>query len=331
MTRGPIDPAWQDLRVAITGGAGFIGSTLAVALSDAGAAVRVLDNFHPHGGANPINLAGANEGIQLIKGDVRDESSVRKLVRDVDVLFNLAGQTSHQASMSDPLSDLEVNSRAQLTILQACRDLAPAARIVYASTRQLYGRAIYLPVDEKHPIDPPDFNAINKISGEHFHRLYNRLYGVRSNIARLTNVYGPRMRICDARQMFLGSWIGTALRGGTFEVWGGEQRRDLSFVDDTVAALIAMAGAEPFGQTFNVGGTHPITLKNLADAVIREAGSGAFVVREMPEERSRIDIGDFFADDRLLQNATGWRNKTAIDVGLKATIDYFRNHLPQYV
>lgn len=330
MSPAAASPEWSSLRVAVTGGAGFIGSTLALALHRAGATVSVLDSFDTRGGANPANLAGQPD-IRVITGDVRDPAAVRELIAGADVLFNLAAQTSHQDSMTDPQTDLDINTRAQIVILEACRELVPAVRVVYASTRQLYGRAEYLPVDEKHPVNPPDVNAINKIAGESYHRLYSRIYGVRSNIARLTNVYGPRMRVRDAKQMFLGSWIGAVLQGQTFEVWGGEQRRDLSYVDDTVAALMAIAGVEPFGHTFNVGGIPPISLTELADLLVTEAGTGGYVVREMPEERRRIDIGDFFSDDRLLQSTTGWRSQTAIKVGLKATVDYYRTALSQYL
>ena len=322
--------SWSGRHVAITGGAGFIGSTLAATLCEAGASVVVLDSFDPRGGANEANLAEIESAVRILRADVRDKGAIQELVGDADVLFNLAGQTSHQDSMTDPLADLDINTRAQVNILETCRESVPDIRIVYASTRQLYGKAQYLPVDEKHPVTPPDVNAINKISGEHYHLLYNRIYGLKSSIARLTNVYGPRMRIRDARQMFLGSWIGAALSGREFEVWGGEQKRDLSFVGDTVSALIAIALAEP-GRIFNVGGSPPVSLLQLADLVVSSAGSGSYVKREMPAERKRIDIGDFYADDRLLQETTGWRNRTDIEAGLRATIDFYRTRLSLYL
>ena len=330
MNNAPLSAAWKGRRAAVTGGAGFIGSTLAVTLAKAGASVSILDTFDHRGGANEANLAGHAGDIRVIRGDVRNSDAVHEAIRGADFLFNLAGQTSHQDSMSDPLTDLDINARAQVVILEACKNLAPDIRIVYASTRQLYGRPQYLPVDERHPINPPDVNAINKIAGEQYHLLYHRIYGLKSSIARLTNVYGPRMRIRDARQMFLGAWIGAALGGRDFEVWGGGQKRDLSFVDDSVAALIAIAEAEPCGRIFNIGGSAPVSLQALANMVVAAVGGGNYAIREMPEQRRLIDIGDFFADDRLLQDATGWRTRTDIEAGLKATVDYYRTRLALY-
>jgi nucleoside-diphosphate-sugar epimerase len=330
MVNEALDASWRGCRVAVTGGAGFIGSTLAVALAKVGASVSILDSFDDRGGANKANLADHEDNIRIIKGDIRDVRSVCEVVEGADFLFNLAGQTSHQDSMSEPLADLDINSRAQLVILEACKTHAPDISIVYASTRQLYGRPQYLPVDERHPIDPPDINAINKIAGEHYHILYHRVYGLKTSIARLTNVYGPRMRIKDARQMFLGSWIGAALSGRTFEVWGGQQRRDLSFVDDTVAALIAISGTKPGGRIFNIGGSAPVTLQELADMVIEAVGGGCYAVRAMPEQRRLIDIGDFFADDRLLREATGWCSTTSLEAGLKRTVEFYRSRLALY-
>jgi UDP-glucose 4-epimerase len=323
--------AWKDRRVAITGGAGFIGSTLARTLCDAGASVTTLDAYDLLGGAHSANLAGYEGRLDIRRGDVRDRETIHTVVQNADVLFNLAAQTSHQDSMTDPLTDLDINCRAQVGILEACRDVSPNVRIVFGSTRQVYGKAHYLPVDEKHPVNPPDVNAINKLAGEQYYQLYGRIHGIRCNIARLTNTYGPRMRIRDARQMFLGFWLGKALQNEQFEVWGGDQTRDMCYVDDAVHALIAMADTESFGHIFNVGGGTPISLNDLAARLVASCGSGRYVKRDFPEERRRIDIGDFYADDRLLQASTGWKRRVGLEEGLAKTVAYFRDRLDQYL
>ncbi|MEX2044143.1 MAG: NAD-dependent epimerase/dehydratase family protein, partial [Opitutus sp.] len=221
------------------------------------------------------NLAGIASRVKVHIADVRDSPQLPRLVRGQDFLFNLAGQTSHMDSMADPQTDLDINCRAQLAILEACRLHNPAIRIVFASTRQIYGRPDYLPVDEKHPLRPVDVNGINKIAGESFHLLYSRVHGIRATALRLTNTIGPRMRIKDARQTFVGVWIRRLLEGRSFEVWGGEQRRDFTYVDDAVEAFL-LAAARPLavGAVFNVGGPPPVSLRQLAEILVQIHGGG---------------------------------------------------------
>ena len=218
--------SFQGRRVLITGGLGFIGSNLARALVDALAdAWSLVDSLVPEYGGNRHNVAGLEDRLRINISDVRDEHSLRYLVRGQDFLFNLAGQTSHLDSMTDPFTDLEINCRAQLSILEACRHENPGVKIVFASTRQIYGRPQRLPVDEKHPIAPVDVNGINKTAGEWYHLLYGEVYGLRVSALRLTNTYGPRMRVRDARQTFLGYWLRLAVEGRPIEIFGdGEQR-----------------------------------------------------------------------------------------------------------
>jgi len=254
------------------------------------------------------------------------------LMQGQDYLFNLAGQTSHMDSMQHPITDLEINAKAQLYILEACRWSNPGIKIVFASTRQIYGKPEYLPVDEKHLLRPVDVNGINKMAGEWYHILYNNVYGIRACALRLTNTYGPRMRVKDARQTFLGIWIRLLAEGKSFEVWGGEQLRDFTYVEDCVEALL-LAGAceEANGQVFNLGGDCSITLKDIAALLVEANGGGAFVVREFPSDRKRIDIGDYYADDRLARRMLGWRPNVPLREGLARTIEYYRANLKHYL
>jgi len=257
---------------------------------------------------------------------------MRVIVRDQDFLFNLAGQTGHLDSMRDPQTDLEINSRAQLSILEACRGNNPDVRIVFASTRQLYGRPMYLPVDEAHPVHPVDVNGINKLSGEWYHLLYNDVYGLRASALRLTNTYGPHMRIKDARQTFLGIWIRRVVSGEPFEVWGGEQKRDFTYVDDAVNAfLLAAASEEANGRVFNLGGSEVVTLRELADLVVRMHGGGSYVIREFPPENKRIDIGDFYSDWSSINKALDWSPTVNLDDGIARTLQFYKAHLAEYV
>ncbi len=319
-------------RVLITGALGFIGSNLVRRLAELGAQVLAVDSLIPEYGGNLFNIAGLENRVQVNISDVRDEHSMRYLVQGQDFLFNLAGQTSHMDSMNDPDADLEINCRAQLSILEACRKYNPAIKIVFASTRQLYGKPDYLPVDEKHLLRPVDVNGINKMAGEWYHILYNNVYGIRSCALRLTNTYGPRMRIKDARQTFLGVWIRLVVERKPFEVWEGHQLRDFTFVDDAVEAfLLAAASEKANGEIFNLGGDSVVSLKELADLVVEMNGGGEFVTRTYPAERKRIDIGDYYADFGKIAGALGWQPQTNLREGLRQTLEFYREHLPKYL
>src|SRR5207237_675266 len=282
-------------NVLITGGLGFIGSNLARRLVDLGAQVQLVDSLIPEYGGCRFNIAGIEEKIQVNISDVRDEHSMRYLVQNQDYLFNLAGQTSHMDSMQDPYTDPEINARAQLSILEACRKHNPNIKIVFASTRQIYGKPEYLPVDERHLLRPVDVNGINKMAGEWYHILYNNVYGIRACALRLTNTIGPRMRVKDARQTFRGVWIRLLLEGKSFEVWDGHQLRDFTYVDDAVEAFVLAAASEKAnGQVFNLGSEQAIDLKTLAELLIEVNGGGECVMRSFPSERKLIDIGDYY-------------------------------------
>lgn len=324
--------AWDGKQVMITGGAGFIGSTLARRLVAIGARVTIVDSLLPLYGGNVFNLAGVENAVRLNVSDVRDQYSLRHLVQGQDVVFNLAGQTSHMDSMEDPFTDLEINCRAQLSILETCRHANPGGKIVFASTRQIYGRPDYLPVDEKHLLRPVDVNGINKMAGEWYHILYNNVYGVRACALRLTNTYGPRMRVKDARQTFLGVWIRALIEGAPIEVWGGEQLRDFSFVDDVVEALLVAALDERVnGKAYNIGGTPVVSLRDLAELMVRLNGGGRVEVKAFPAARKRIDIGDYYSDDTAFRAATGWNPKVTLDDGLSRTLAFYREHLRHYL
>ena len=319
-------------RVAITGGLGFIGSALAARLVGLGAKVLLIDSLAPNYGGNLFNIASIRDRIEVAIVDLRETQRLRPLLEGCDHLFNLAGQTSHLDSMHDPVTDLEINSLAQLTLLEACRATCPGATIVFASTRQIYGRPLYLPVDEKHPLHPVDVNGINKMAGEAYHTLYHEVYGLKATALRLTNTYGPRMRIKDARQTFVGVWLRALLEGKPFEVWGGAQKRDFTYVDDAVEAfLLAAVTPESKGKVFNLGGEAPVSLSELAELLVAANGGGGYVNHEFPAERRRIDIGDYFADDRLFRGATGWEPRVSLADGLARSLAYFRDHLVHYV
>ncbi len=322
----------QGRQVLITGGLGFIGSNLARRLVSLGARVTLVNSLVPEYGGNLFNIEGIQERVRVNISDVRDEYSMRYLVQGQDLLFNLAGQTSHADSMLDPYTDLDINCRAQLSILETCRKHNPGIKIVLASTRQIYGKPGYLPVDEKHLLRPVDVNGINKMAGEWYHILYNDVYGIRACALRLTNTIGPRMRIKDSRQTFVGTWIRLLVEGKPFEVWEGNQLRDFTYVEDTVDALLLAAASEKTnGQVLNLGGDCVISLKNLADLLVDVNGAGEYAVRPYPANRKRIDIGSYYADFRLIQSVLGWKPEMPLREGLARTLAFYRENLHHYV
>lgn len=323
---------FADKRVLITGGLGFLGSNLAHRLAGLGARVTLVDSLIPEYGGNPFNISGIEDRVRVNISDVRDPHSMSRLVKGQDYLFNLAGQTSHMDSMEAPETDLEINCRAQLSILEACRKHNPGIRVVFASTRQIYGKPECLPVTEKHLLRPTDVNGINKMAGEWYHILYNNVHGISACALRLTNTYGPRMRVKDARQTFLGIWVRNLIAGRALEVWGGAQLRDFSYVDDAVDAFLA-AAANPNsdGKAYNIGGCEVISLMDLAALLVEVFGSGETRIREFPEDRKRIDIGDYYADDSLIRGDLGWEPRIPLREGLERTLAYYQEHLPCYL
>lgn len=319
-------------QILITGGLGFIGSSLARRLVNLGAYVTLADSLIPEYGGNLFNITGIENQVRVNISDVRDEHSMRYLIQDQDYLFNLAGQTSHIDSMQDPYTDLEINCRAQLSILEACRKYNPNIKLVFASTRQIYGKPDYVPVDEKHLLRPVDVNGINKMAGEWYHILYNNVYGIRACALRLTNTYGPRMRIKDARQTFLGIWIRLLVEGKSFEVWEGQQLRDFTFVDDAVDAFLMAAASEAAnGQLFNLGGDSVVSLSELADLLVKVNKGGQYRVHSFPADRKQIDIGDYYADFSLIHSTLGWVPKVSLQEGLDRSLAFYREHLSHYL
>lgn len=324
--------SFRDAKVLITGGLGFIGATLAHELAAAGSDVLIVDSMVPEYGGNFANLEGLGGKVTVNISDVRDRHSLRHLLRGQDFVFNLAGQTSHVDSMDDPYTDLDINCRSQLSILEACRHYNPSAKIVFASTRQIYGRPRYLPVDERHPCAPVDVNGINKMAGEWYHLLYGEVYGLSVSVIRLTNTYGPRMRVRDARQTFLGIWFRLIIEGRELTVYGnGQQRRDLNYVDDAIRAFMMVAATdEANGEVYNLGDTNVVSLVELAELLVEVNGRGSYRLVPFPPERQVIDIGDYYADFRKIETSLGWRPTVSLRDGIARTLAYCREHAAKY-
>ncbi len=324
---------YQGKKVLITGGLGFIGSNLAIQLVKCGADVTLVDSMIPEYGGNLFNIEPIKNRVRVNFSDVRDIHSMEYLVKDQDYLFNLAGQVSHIDSMTEPFIDLDINTRAQVVILEACRQFNPGIVVIFASTRQIYGRPQYLPVDELHPLSPPDVNGINNLAGEFYHTLYYNAYDLNTVSLRLTNTYGPRQLLKHNRQGFIGVFVRQIIQGEKIKIFGtGQQIRDMNYVDDVVDALaLAGANSDCYGQVYNLGGNEPINLIDFAKLLIELNGTGEFEIIPFSPEKKRIDIGDYYGDYDKFSQVTNWQPKISLKEGYTQMISYYKEHLKKYL
>ena len=324
--------AYRGLNILVTGGLGFIGSNLAIRLVELGANVLIVDSMIPAYGGNEFNVAAVRDRICIDFSDIRNQQSLPVLIADQNMVFSLAGQVSHLDSMTDPMADLEINCQSQLALLEACRHYNPQTRIVFASTRQLYGRPQYLPVDENHPLVPVDVNGINKLASEMYYSLYHQVYGIHTVSLRLTNTYGPRMDLRNDRKGFAGVFLRQAILGETLRLFGtGQQRRDFNYVDDVVEALlIAGQRTELAGDVFNLGNEEHHSLTEFV-TTLQQFADFQYQRVPFPADRERIDIGDYYGSYQKFHDATGWRPQVSLATGLERSVAFFQEHRQQYL
>ena len=326
------EQAYAGKPVLVTGGLGFIGSNLAIRLAELGADVTVVDSLIPELGGNGFNVAPVDGQIRVSTADLRDEDAVAGLVPRQEVVFAVAGNVSHVDSITDPLRDLDLNYRAQLSLLEALRKGNPEARLVYAGSRQQYGRPRYLPVDERHPLEPADVNGIDKAAAESATLLYHRVHGLPGCSLRLTNTYGPRMQMRHGRQGFVPWFVRRAMDGEELELYGGgESLRDFNEVTDVVEAFLLCGRADAaVGEIFNLGHPKPVTIRRFAEILLDVTGSGTLAERPFPPDRASIDIGSVYADYGKIRDRLGWEPRVGLRAGLTAMVEYYRRHRRHY-
>ncbi len=325
----PLSSDLSSTVCVVTGGLGFIGSNASHELVRRGATVRIIDALIEGHGGSRRNVEGLD--VDILEAEIGD-AVVADAVAGADIIFNLAGQVSHLASMREPLHDLHVNAVTHASFLEILRRVNPTARVVHTSTRQVYGRPLRSPVDELHPTSPMDVNGVSKLAGEQLHLVYHTAYDMPTTSLRLTNVYGPRQRLTSDELGFLPVFIRTALLGDEISIFGdGTQRRDCVYVDDVVDALLTATAPEAIGRVFNVGNVIDHSLAEIASAVIDAADSaGGVRLVPWPPDHQRIDIGSFHTDGTTIAEVLGWKATTALDIGLRETTTFYRGH-PWYL
>lgn len=317
--------SWKDKRTLILGGLGFIGSNLAIRLAGKEADITLVDSMLPQYGGNLKNIDPVRDIVRINFSDIRDQHSMDYLVKDKEIIFSMAGQTSHIESMNDPYTDLDINCRSQISLLESCRKNNPDAKIIYASTRQLYGKPEYLPVDEKHPENPADVNGINKLAAEKYFTLYNEVYGIDTVSLRLTNTYGPRQHLSGDNQGFTGIFVRKALKNEKIKIFGdGMQRRDFNFIEDVSDAFILAAETDSLsGKSLNLGSNEIYSLKEFTD-ILKKFVDFEYEMIPFPAEHKKIDIGDYYSDFSLFKSLSGWNPQISLEDGLRRTIEYFK-------
>ena len=324
---------YKGRSVLITGGLGFIGSNLAHRLAEIeDVEISIVDSLAEAQGGNLHNIEGIKDRVKIHIADMSDSWVINHLVGGVDYIFNLAGSVSHIDSMTMPHNDLHFNCAAHLSLLEACRMFNPGVKIVFTSTRQVYGKPAYLPLDEHHRIQPTDINGINKHTAEMYHLLYERAYGLRTVVLRLTNTYGERQQLSHNRQGFISWFIRQAMDGETIQLFGdGRQRRDLNYVDDVVdALLLAGLSEEAEGDIFNLGHPQNVSLAEIANQLIALTGRGTVVGVPFPPERQLTDVGNCYCSSKKIERLLGWQPKTELREGLRRTIEYYQKHREHY-
>ncbi|MBN1310551.1 MAG: NAD-dependent epimerase/dehydratase family protein [Anaerolineae bacterium] len=323
---------FKGARVLITGGMGFVGSNLAIALVEAGATVMIVDAMLPGYGANLFNIDPIRDRVLVNYSDVRDIHVMNYLVRDQDFVFHLAGQVDHILSLTDPFPDIDINIKGTAVMMEACKHHNPSARVVYTGTRGQYGPATSLPVSETAPTHPKGIYEISRLAAEKIVQVYNDIHGIRSTMLRLTNIYGPRAQMHHSRYGVVNWFVRLAIDGESIKVFGdGQILRDPLYIDDCVKAILMCAGTEAaYGEVFNVGVDMPTNFVQLAETLIEVAGTGSWEFAPFSAERRAQEPGDFYSDTSKIRRLIGWEATTSLRNGLRCTVDYYRKYKAHY-
>ena len=330
MTTSPT-PFFAGTRALVTGGAGFIGSNLAIELAARGADVTVVDAMIPGYGGNEFNLEPVRGKVAVHHRDIRDARAMNELVRRQDFVFHLAGQVDHVLSLTDPFPDIDMNIKGTAVVMEAVKHHNPKARVIYTGTRGQYGPAVTLPVGEDAPTNPRGIYEISNLTAEKIIEVYDEVHGIASVLLRLTNIYGPRAQMKHSRYGVVNWFVRVALDGKPLQVFGdGTIKRDFLFVDDCIEAILLSAADESARrEILNVGDDHATTFRELAEKLARLTGA-TWSFAPFSAERKAQEPGDFVSDISKIRRLLGWSPRTSLEAGLTRTLDYYRRYKDRY-
>lgn len=321
----------RDANILITGGAGFIGSSLARALVEKQANVTIIDAMIPPYGGNIFNLYEISKKVTFIRKDVRNEKEMRKILQGKDFVFHLAAQTGRLIAMANPELDFDLNYNGTRSVIKAIVAQKRNIKLVFASSRGVIGAPLYLPVDENHPTNPRDKYGENKLKAERLCFDFSQKHGVRVTSLRFNNVYGPRCQIKSNHYGTINLFIRYALEGKILPIYGnGKQTRDYIYIDDTVDSLIRAIGAKADTEIFFVGSGKEYSLLDIASFIKEEIRSTEYKLIPYPKDLEKIDFSRFVSSFGKIEKMLGWKPQTDFKDGIKKTIEWYKRYFFYY-
>lgn len=322
----------KNKKILVTGGLGFVGSNLAIKLASLGADVLIVDNMLPRQGGNLFNIEPVKDKVKVNISDIRNPTSMNHLVKGMDYIYHIAGQVNHVDSVKDPLNDLSINVEGTLVLMEALRMNNPSAHVIFTGTRGEYGTSLSLPVAENHAINPIGIYAITNFAAERIVLTYHNLHHIKSVCLRITNTFGPRHQMAHDEYGVFNWFIRKAMDNEVIPIFGdGRILRDYLYIDDLVDSLIAIALSDKaYGDVYNVGSGIPLSFIDLAEKIIKIAGSGKVDHTEFTTERKALEPGDYYADITRIKNVLGWQPVISLDDGIRKTIQFYKKYKEHY-
>lgn len=324
---------YNEKNVLITGGLGFIGSTLAHRLVERGATVSVVDNLDPLYGGNLFNVKGIEDKIRIIREDVINVEKIFPEIEKANVIFHLAAQVSYIDSLTMPFTDMDINAKSTLNILEACRNYNQKAKIVFSSSRMVYGKVTKPIVTENCETNPLSLYGIHKLTSEKYLLMYYKDFGIPSTVLRLTNPYGPRQQVKHSKYSLVGWFVRQAMENKLIKIYGdGQQLRDYIFIDDIVEAMLDCGANDGTnGEIINIGSGTSTKFCDMVSSVLECVKSGSMEFVPWPDNYEKVETGDISVDISKLQNITGWKPKFTLKEGISRTYEYYKQYMDKYI
>jgi len=324
---------YRNKIIVITGGLGFLGSSLAQKLVNYQAKIIIIDNLNPLYGGNYFNLNGIQNKVKIIIDDIRNEKVLIPIIKQCDMLYHFAAQVSYIDSLSMPYEDLELNARSTLQILEICRKYNSEAKIIFSSSRMVLGKIESDHISENSPTNPLSLYGIHKLTSEKYLIMYYKDFGIPFIIFRITNPYGPRQQIKHCKYSLVGWIIKQAMEGKTIKIFGdGKQLRDYIYIDDIVEAIYRCStNDKATGEIINVASGKSTEFQMMVKEVVNIVKNGNYEFVPWPDNYEKIETGDVIADISKLLSLANWKPKYNLKEGILKTYEYYKKYLMHYL